>query len=47
VVVEKTTESFIVKLPLLTQKTKTMKTETIESTKYLRAVERVHEIKEF
>lgn len=47
VVVEKTTENFIVKLPLLTQKTKTMKTETIESNKYLRAVERVHDIKEF
>jgi hypothetical protein len=47
VVVEKSTENFIVKLPLLTQKTKTMKTETIESNKYLRAVERVHDIKEF
>ncbi len=47
VVVEKNAENFIVKLPLLTQKTKTMKTETIESNKYLRAVERVHEIKEF
>lgn len=47
VVVEKTNENFIVKLPLLTQKTKTMKTETIESNKYLRAVERVHDIKEF
>ncbi len=47
VVVEKNSENFIVKLPLLTQKTKTMKTETIESNKYLRAVERVHEIKEF
>jgi two-component system LytT family sensor kinase len=47
VVVEKTAENFIVKLPLLTQKTKTMKTETIESNKYLRAVERVHDIKEF
>jgi two-component system, LytTR family, sensor kinase len=47
VVVEKTAENFIVILPLLTQKTKTMKTETIESNKYLRAVERVHDIKEF
>lgn len=47
VLVEKTNENFIVKLPLLTQKTKTMKTETIESNKYLRAVERVHDIKEF
>ncbi len=47
VVVEKTAENFIVKLPLLTQKKKTMKTETIESNKYLRAVERVHDIKEF
>lgn len=47
VVVEKNAENFIVKLPLLTQKTKTMKTETIESNKYLRAVERVHDIKEF
>ncbi len=47
VVVEKNSENFIVKLPLLTQKTKTMKTETIESNKYLRAVERVHDIKEF
>ncbi|MFZ2431336.1 MAG: 2TM domain-containing protein [Lutibacter sp.] len=47
VVVEKTAENFIVKLPLLTQKTKTMKTETIESNKYLRAVERVNDIKEF
>jgi hypothetical protein len=47
VVVEKTAENFIIKLPLLIQKTKTMKTETIESNKYLRAVERVHDIKEF
>jgi two-component system LytT family sensor kinase len=47
VVVEKNSENFIIKLPLLTQKTKTMKTETIESNKYLRAVERVHDIKEF
>lgn len=47
VAVEKTAENFVVKLPLLTQKTKTMKTETIESNKYLRAVERVHDIKEF
>ncbi|PKP13102.1 MAG: histidine kinase [Bacteroidetes bacterium HGW-Bacteroidetes-3] len=47
VLVEKNTENFIVKLPLLTQKTKTMKTEAIENSKYLRAVERVHDIKEF
>lgn len=47
VVVEKTNQNFIVKLPLLTQKTKTMKTETIENNKYIRAVERVHDIKEF
>ncbi|HEY9168093.1 MAG TPA: 2TM domain-containing protein [Lutibacter sp.] len=47
VLIEKNTENFIVKLPLLTQKTKTMKTETLESNKYLRAVERVHDIKEF
>ncbi|WP_111707487.1 2TM domain-containing protein [Lutibacter citreus] len=48
VFVEKTGETFTVKLPLLTQKTKTMKTSnTIESNKYIRAVERVEEIKGF
>ena len=46
--VEKTGETFTVKLPLLTQKTKIMKTsENIESTRYLRAVEQVEEIKGF
>lgn len=46
--VEKTGETFTVKLPLLTQKTKIMKTsENIESSKYLRAVEQVEEIKAF
>ncbi len=46
--VEKTAKEFTVKLPLLTQKTKTMKTSNnIESSKYLRAVERVEEIKGF
>ncbi|AMC09882.1 histidine kinase [Lutibacter profundi] len=48
VVVEKTTNQFIVKLPLLTQKIKNMRTsEHIESKKYMRAVERVEEIKGF
>lgn len=48
VVVEKTAENFIVKLPLLTQKTKTMKTlNNIENNKYSRAFERVEKIKEF
>lgn len=46
--VEKTGETFTVKLPLLTQKTKIMKTsENIESNRYLRAVEQVEEIKGF
>jgi len=46
VVVEKMNNQFVVKLPLLTQKTKTMKTSnTSQSTKYIRAVERVDEIK--
>ncbi|MEX1382851.1 2TM domain-containing protein [Lutibacter sp.] len=46
--VEKTGETFTVKLPLLTQKTKIMRTsENIESTRYLRAVEQVEEIKGF
>lgn len=48
VTVEKTGETFTVKLPLLTQKTKIMKTsENIESSRYLRAVEQVEEIKGF
>ncbi|MDT8417477.1 MAG: 2TM domain-containing protein, partial [Lutibacter sp.] len=47
VLVEKNSENFIVKLPLLTQKTKTMNTETIESNKYVRAEERMQDIKEF
>jgi hypothetical protein len=48
VFVEKTGEKFTVKLPLLTQKTKIMRTiENIESSKYLRAVEQVEEIKAF
>jgi len=46
--VEKTGETFTVKLPLLTQKTKIMRTsENIESTRYIRAVEQVEEIKGF
>ncbi|MDP3312482.1 2TM domain-containing protein [Lutibacter sp.] len=46
--IEKIAEKFIVKLPLLTQKTTIMKpSENIESSKYMRAVERVEEIKEF
>lgn len=46
--VTKTVQDFTVKLPLLTQKTKIMKTsENIESTKYIKAVERVEEIKGF
>tara|TARA_R110001583_G_scaffold2879_1_gene19858 strand:+ start:7955 stop:9298 length:1344 start_codon:yes stop_codon:yes gene_type:complete len=46
--VEKEAEKFTVKLPLLTQKTTIMKTsENIESSKYIRAVERVEEIKGF
>lgn len=47
--IEKTGQKFTVKLPLLTQKTKIMKTvsNNIESSKYLRAVERVEEIKGF
>ena len=41
-------DSFIVKLPLLTQKTSIMRTiEKQESNKYIRAVERVEEIKGF
>jgi hypothetical protein len=48
VLIEKNTNQFTVKLPLLTQKTKTMRSsENIESTKYIRAVERVEEIKGF
>ena len=47
VVVEKSANHFIVKLPLLTQKIKMMRTETNESNKYLRAVEHVDELKGF
>lgn len=48
VLVEKSAKQFKVKLPLLTQRTKTMKTSNnIETSKYLRAVERVDEIKGF
>lgn len=46
--VEKSEEKFTVKLPLLTQKTKIMKTSNTQQTnRYLRAVERVEEIKGF
>jgi uncharacterized membrane protein len=46
--IEKTVKYFTVRLPLLTQKTITVKTSnTQESNKYLRAVERVEEIKGF
>lgn len=46
--ITKNSESFIVKLPLLTQKTITMRTtETQQNNKYIRAVERVEEIKGF
>lgn len=45
--IEKTSGFFTVKMPLLTQKIQTMKTITNESAKYLRAVERVHQMKEF
>ena len=46
--ITKTAESFVVKLPLLTQKTSVMRTPEIqENSKYLRAVERVEEIKGF
>ncbi|MBI9041179.1 2TM domain-containing protein [Lutibacter sp.] len=46
--ITKINESFIVKLPLLTQKTKMMRTTEIqENSKYIRAVERVEEIKGF
>ena len=46
--VEKHSDKFTVKLPLLTQKTSIMKTsDNIENSKYLRAVERVEEIKGF
>ncbi len=49
VFVEKTSESFTVQIPLLTQQTKTMRISenSIESTKYMRAVEQVEEIKGF
>ncbi|RXP57656.1 histidine kinase [Lutibacter sp. HS1-25] len=46
--VEKNADSFMVKLPLLTQKTTIMKTsENLENSKYLRAVEQVEHIKGF
>lgn len=46
--IEKEAEKFTVKLPLLTQKTTIMKTsENIESSRYIRAVEQVEEIKAF
>lgn len=45
--IEKNQGAFTVRLPLLTQKTKKMKTSSDQSHKYLRAVERVNEIKEF
>ncbi len=48
VTIEKTAEKFTVKLPLLTQKIKTMKTsDTQQGNRYLRAIERVEEIKGF
>ncbi|MDV7187399.1 2TM domain-containing protein [Lutibacter sp. TH_r2] len=48
VFIEKTSESFTVQIPLLTQQTKKMRTsENIESSRYLRAVEQVEEIKAF
>jgi two-component system, LytTR family, sensor kinase len=48
VVFEKLNNQFIVKLPLLSQKIKTMKTSnTQQNNKYLRAVERVEEMKGF
>jgi len=46
--VKKTATQFTVKIPLLTQKIKTMKTsDTQQNNKYIRAVERVEEIKGF
>lgn len=48
VLIEKTAENFIVKLPLLTQKIKTVNAiDTQQNNKYIRAVERVEEIKGF
>ncbi|WP_372793063.1 2TM domain-containing protein [Lutibacter sp.] len=48
VLIEKTATQFTVKLPLLTQKIKIMKTSnTQQNSKYIRAVERVEEIKGF
>ena len=49
---KKLNNQFVVKLPLLTQKTKTMKisnsnSNSNQNTKYIRAVERVEEIKGF
>lgn len=46
--IEKTTTEFTVKLPLLTQKTKIMKTNNYqEENKYIKAKERVNKMKEF
>lgn len=48
VLIEKSVNQFTVKLPLLTQKVKIMKTiDTQQNNKYIRAVERVEEIKGF
>ena len=48
VVVENTAKNFTVQIPLLTQQTKAMKaTGSIESSKYIKALERVEEIKGF
>lgn len=48
VFIEKTNQQFIIKLPLLIQKIKIMKTSDIQqNNKYLKAVERVEEIKGF
>ena len=48
VLIEKSANQFIVKLPLLTQKTKAMKTsETQQNNRYIRAVQRVEEMKGF
>jgi len=48
VTIEKTDTKFMVKIPLLTQKIKKMNTQNTEqNTKYLRAVERVEELKGF
>ncbi len=48
VTIDKSSALFIVKIPLLTQKIKKMRTsENIENNKYMRAVERVEELKGF